>query len=203
MLLDTLIPAFDATRVEHRVIAAAPPEVYDAAIHADLVDAMRRSRVVRGLFALRGAAERIAAPIRGSQAPQVSVPVLRLAEMTGRGDWVKLGADPPNEFVFGAIGRFWGGRTRWEQIESSTFASFREPGYAKIAASLSLRPYGDERTLLSYEARTQATDDAARRAFLRYWAVASPGAGLVMRSALALIAQEVGDGAACHRVRTS
>jgi hypothetical protein len=191
MLLDTLMPEFDAVRVEHRVIAGSQSEVYDAAIHADLVDAMRRSRVVRGLFALRGAAERVAATIGGSQAPPVQEPVLRLAEMTDNGDWVKLGADPPNEFVFGAIGRFWGGETKWEQSESSAFASFRQPGYAKIAANLSFRPYGETRTLLSYEARTQATGDAARRAFLRYWAVASPGAGLVMRSALALIAHEV------------
>jgi hypothetical protein len=64
------------------------------------------------------------------------------------------------------------------------------PGYAKIAASLSLRPYGDERTLLSYEARTQTTDGTARRAFKRYWAIASPGAGVVMRSLLSLIARE-------------
>jgi hypothetical protein len=190
MLLDTLMPAFDATRVEHRVIAGAPQDVYEAAVHADLVDAMRRSRVVRGLFAIRRAAERVAATVGGSQLPSAPEPVLRLAEMTEHGDWVKLGADPPIEFVFGAIGRFWGGETKWQQIESSRFASFRQPGYAKIAANLSVRPYGQERTLLSYEARTQATDDAARRAFLRYWAVASPGAGVVMRSALAVIAHE-------------
>jgi hypothetical protein len=191
MLLDELMPVFDATRIEHRVITAGPPEVYDAAIHADLVDAMRRSRAVSGLFALRGAIERVAAAIGRSQAVPVATPVLRLAEMRDRGDWVKLGEDPPNEFAFGVIGRFWGGETRWEQIESPAFASFRAPGYAKIAANLSLRSYGDARTLLSYEARTQATDEAARRAFLRYWAIASPGAGIVMRSALALIAQEV------------
>jgi hypothetical protein len=190
MLLDTLMAEFDATRVEHRVISGARSDVYDAAVHADLVDAMRRSRVVRTLFTLRRAAERVAATVGGSQVPSAPEPMLRLAEMPEHGDWVKLGADPPIEFVFGAIGRFWGGETKWEQIESSSFVSFHEPGYAKIAANLSLRPYGEERTLLSYEARTQATDDAARRAFLRYWALASPGAGVVMRSALAVIAHE-------------
>jgi hypothetical protein len=191
VLLDELMSEFDATRIEHRVILGAPAEVYEATIQADLVDAMRRSRAVRGLFALRGTIERARATVARSSAAPVETPVLRLAEMPERGDWVKLGADPPNEFVFGVIGRFWDGETKWEQIESSAFTSYRQPDFAKIAANLSLRSYGDERTLLSYEARTQATSDAARRAFLRYWALASPGAGFVMRSALALVAEAV------------
>jgi hypothetical protein len=190
MLLDSLMPEFDATRIEHRVIDASPPDVYEAATHADFVDAVRRSRIVRGVFALRAAAERVVATARRSQVVRPSQPTLRLAEMPEHGDWVRLGADPPNEFAFGAVGRFWGGETTFEQINSAAFTSFDRPGYAKIAASLSLRAYGDQRTLLSYEARTHATDDTARRAFLRYWTLVSPGVGVVMRSLLALIAQE-------------
>ena len=34
MLLDGLMPEFDATRIEHRVIDGRPTAVYDAAIHA-------------------------------------------------------------------------------------------------------------------------------------------------------------------------
>jgi hypothetical protein len=190
MLLDGLMPEFDATRIEHRVIDGSPADVYEAAIHADFVDAMRRSRIVRGLFALRAAAERVVATARRSQVVSPPEPTLRLAEMPEHGDWVRLGVDPPNEFAFGVVGRFWGGETTFEQIDSSAFTSFDSPGYAKIAASLSLRSYGDQRTLLSYEARTQATDETARRAFLRYWSLVSPGVGVVMRSLLALIAQE-------------
>jgi hypothetical protein len=190
MLLDSLMPEFDATRIEHRVVEGNPASVYEAAIHCDFVDAMRRSRVVRGVFALRAAAERVVATARGSQVVRPPEPTLRLAEMPQRGDWIRLGVDPPNEFAFGVVGRFWGGQTTFEQIDSSAFTSFDAPGYAKIAASLSLRSYGDQRTLLSYEARTQATDANARRAFLRYWTVVSPGVGVVMRSLLALIAEE-------------
>ena len=190
MLLDSLMPEFDATRIEHRVIDGSPADVYEVAIHADFADAVRRSRIVRGLFALRAGAERVVATARGSQVVSPPEPTLRLAEMPEHGDWVWLGADPPNEFAFGVVGRFWGGETAFEQIDSSAFTSFDSPGYAKIAASLSLRCYGDQRTLLSYEARTQATDEAARRAFLRYWTLVSPGVGVVMRSFLAVIAQE-------------
>jgi hypothetical protein len=191
VLLDSLMPVFDATRIEHRVIDGRPADVYEVAIHVDFLDAMRRSQIVRGLFALRTAAERVAATVRRSQA--VSAPelaALRLVEMPEHGDWVRLGEDRPNEFAFGVIGRFWAGATAFEQIDSSAFRSFDRPGYAKIAANLSLRSYGDQRTLLSYEARTQATDETARLAFLRYWTLVSPGIGVVMRSLLALIAQE-------------
>ncbi len=106
-------------------------------------------------------------------------------------DWVRLSEDAPDEFAFGVIGRFWGGETTWKEIDASAFASFDSPGCAKIACNLSLRPYGERRTLLSYEARTLATDESARRAFLRYWRLVSPGVRVVMRSALALIAREV------------
>jgi hypothetical protein len=111
MLLDSLMPEYDATRIEHRVIDGQPADVYEAAVHADFLDAVRRSPIVRGLFALRAAAERGAATIRRSQiATPPELANLRLAELPEHGDWVRLGADPPNEFAFGVIGRFWSGK---------------------------------------------------------------------------------------------
>ena len=70
------------------------------------------------------------------------------------------------------IGRFWSGETRWEEFDASDFGSFARLGLARIACNLSFRPYGAGRTLVSYETRTQNTDERARRAFLRYWRVA-------------------------------
>jgi hypothetical protein len=139
---------------------------------------------------VRAAVERVAATARRSRMVSPPEAILRLADMPEHGDWVRLADDPPNEFAFGVIGRFWAGETKFEQIDASAFTSFDSPGFAKIAADLSMRSYGNQRTLLSYEARTQATDEAARRAFLRYWTVVSPGVGVVMRSLLAVIAEE-------------
>jgi hypothetical protein len=192
MLLDNLMPEFDATRIEHRVIDAPPEVVYEAALGADLLDVVHGSPVVKGLFALRSGGEKLAATLRGTPAPSVPAPeALRLGDLTAHGDWVCLGSDPPDEFAFGVVGRFWSGETSWEEIDASDFASFDRPGYARIAANLSLRAYGEPRTLLTYEARTQATDAATRDAFLRYWSVVSPGVGIVMRSTLKLIAGSV------------
>jgi hypothetical protein len=96
----------------------------------------------------------------------------------------------PREIVFGAIGRFWAGETAWLDIDADDFAAFDEPGFARIACNFSLRTYGRAATLVTYEVRTQATDEAARRAFLRYWKPLSPFIGVVMRSQLAVIGRE-------------
>ena len=77
-----------------------------------------------------------------------------------------------------------------ERIDASDFADFSRPGLARIAANLSFRPYGAERTLVSYERRVQATDTASRRAFMRYWQPVSPPIGVALRSVLKLIEEE-------------
>jgi hypothetical protein len=192
MLIDRLMPEFDATRIEHRVVAGRVPDAFAAAVGVDFVDAVRQSSALRGLMALRAQTERIASVVRKSgPAVKASGPeALRLGELPEQGEWVRLGADPPNEIVFGVVGRFWSGETVWERIDASEFGTFARPGYAKIAANFSFRPYGQGRTLVSYEARTRATDAAARRGFWRYWRVASPFVGRVMRAQLAVVERE-------------
>ncbi len=69
------------------------------------------------------------------------------------------------------------------------FTSFDSPQYAKIAANFPCAGYGDPRTLLSYEARTQATDESVS-GVPAYWALVSPGVGIVMRPTLSVIAEE-------------
>ena len=64
------------------------------------------------------------------------------------------------------------------------FAAFAEPGWGRIAAGISLRPFGDTRTLVSYEARTATHDPAAARGFERYWRLVRPFVGTIMRATL-------------------
>jgi hypothetical protein len=105
---------------------------------------------------------------------------------------VLLGEDPPNELAFGVVGRFWAGETVWEKIDAANFGPFAEPGLGKIACNFSLRRYGPGRTVVTYECRTLATDEDARRGFMRYWRPLSPFIGLVMRSQLRVIESEAG-----------
>src|ERR1700730_5208839 len=126
MLLDDLMPEFDATRREHLVIDARPIAVYQAAISVDFVKA--GGRAVGGLFALRAAAERVVATVRRAGAGRPAAWVtMRICEMPEHGEWVRLGDDPPHEISFGAIGRFWGGETAFEQIDAVAFGSFGPP----------------------------------------------------------------------------
>jgi hypothetical protein len=189
MMLDWLLADFDATIVEHRVVDGDIESVYRAAVTADLAEIGKFNPAVRWLFAARDAAERL---ISGPPAPGTEPDErLRLGDMPDHGDWVKLADHAPHEFCFGVIGRFWGGETVWETIDAADFAAFERPGYAKIACSVSLRPYGSVRTLVSYEARTQALDPYSRTMFLRYWRIVRPGVAIVMRAFLQAVAKEV------------
>ena len=192
MMLDTLMPEFDATRIEHRVIDGDRARAYAAVVAADFVRAWRDNAAVRALFAARSTAEQILTRVRGHEAgpPPTAPDSMRLADLPAHGQWVRLGEDPPHEIAFGAVGRFWAGETVWEEIDAEQFADFSRPGFAMIACNFSLRPYGSARTLVSYEARTRGTDEAARQGFLRYWRAASAGAGVVMRSQLSIVAAE-------------
>jgi hypothetical protein len=161
--------------------------VYEIVLRADFMRAWRESAAVQVLFALRSLAERLVARTR---LPDADPPVLRLADMPDAGEWVLLGTDPPNEVAFGAAGRFWAGETVWDGIEAAGFADYDRPGRATIACNISLRRYGEGRTLVSYEARTRATDADARRGFRRYWWIVSPFVGIVMRSMLRVIERD-------------
>lgn len=189
LLIDEVLPTFDATRAEHRIIEGDLATVWRAVLEADMARTGRENAVVRTLFALRALGERLAGALRRQPpAPPAEVSSMRLADLPSVGEWVLLEAREPSEVVFGAIGRFWAGETTWETIDAGDFIGFDRPGLARIAANFSLRPYGEDRVLVTYECRTQATDAEARRAFLRYWRALSPFIGMVLRAQLAAVA---------------
>jgi hypothetical protein len=192
MQLDWILPEFDATIVEHRIVEGEPDTVYDAVCSVDLAALARGNPAVRGLFATRAAAERVIGALtdRPRQPPPPDEP-LRLGDLPDHGEWVTLGDDPPRELTFGVIGRFWSGETVWETIDAADFVAFDHPGFAKIACSVSLRPYGSARTLVSYEARTYGVDVESSARFLRYWRLVWPGVAMVMRAFLRAVAEEV------------
>jgi len=194
LMLDWLLPEFDATIVEHEVIEGDPEAIYRAITTVDMAEIPHRYTAVRLLFAARGAAERLVNALLGRTTPApVPEGALRLCDMPEHGDWVRLADEPPDEFAFGVVGRFWGGETVWETIDADHFVAFDRPGFAKIGCSISLRPYGTAHTLVSYEARVQALDPESRAHFLRYWRVVRPGVAIVMRAFLHAVAKEVSD----------
>lgn len=191
MLIEDLLPGYDAVRIEHRVVPGGVEAVYAATKRADFIRAWRDSPAVRALFAARALGERAVAAAQRRTPTQPPVPEsMRLADMPAHGEWVLLGEDRPREIAFGVIGRFWSGETVWEEIDADGFTAFDRPGFVKIACNFSLRPYGSANTLVSYECRTRATDEEARRGFLRYWRPLSPLIAVVLRAQLGVIESE-------------
>jgi hypothetical protein len=98
MLIDRLMPSYDAVRVEHRIVPGGLASAYAATRRADFIRAWRESTAVRFLFAVRGLGERAVSLVAGREHREPPPPEsMRLADMPTHGDWVLLGEDPPHE----------------------------------------------------------------------------------------------------------
>lgn len=190
MVIDEVLGQFDVGRVDVVVVTGAADDVYRALVDYDMVDLLREDRLIGALFAVRAIPDRMVRALRKQPGPAPTTS-LRLADLPSEGEWVRLGEDPGREIVFGAAGRFWNGPIRWARITPASFASFTEPGSARVAASLAVLPYSEGRVLLTYETRTAATDQRARRGVRRYWRFLSPFIGIVLRGVLRGIQRRV------------
>ncbi len=80
----------------------------------------------------------------------------------------------------GAGGRAWlAGQAPAVKAASSAaaaeqFAGFDEPGFAKIAESTRVDPYGDRFSIVTVDSRVALTDEDSRRRFRRYWLMMGP-----------------------------
>lgn len=83
--------------------------------------------------------------------------------------WGKLVEEPDKLLVCGAICQPWFGDVKFTAIPAEEFAKYNEPDLVKIVWSLETHDLKPGLTLFVHEVRAVATDDEARRKFLRYW----------------------------------
>lgn len=183
LLVDRFLPEFDVTTVHHTIVEATPEKTFEAIKRTDL----SRDPVSMFLGKVRDLPNMIERKLKGTDQPATGPLTFESFEHMG---WVHLAEEPGAELVVGLVGQFWHRDYGFEQITPEEFVPFDRPGFAKVAVSLSVRPYGATRTLLTYEARTATTDETARVHFRRYWRVVGPGAAILMRGALKLIKAE-------------
>jgi hypothetical protein len=192
MLIDRFLPDFDVTLIEHVVVDADTVTTWSALQDLDLMQV--HTPLMDAAFFLRGLPERWAAWRGRTRATTEPPPTLTLTgDGTGLEGWLPLGQQRGREIALGAIGRFWQPDIEWYDVTAMSpqqFADFDEPGWGRIAANFSLRPYGEPRTLASYEARTATPDADSARRFARYWTVVRPLVGHIMRAALASLRQD-------------
>ncbi len=188
MLIDELMPDFDATIVEHIVVDAPPETVYEATRTMDFLQI--HSPMMDAAMFIRGVPLKVAQTLGNKPAPPPP-PAMRLGDMfddTAEPEvlegWLALAEVEGRELVFGAIGKVWQSDIDWKTVPRDEFQAFDEPDFAKIVVNFSVRHYGLTRTLLSYEARTRGTDAEARKKFLRYWWIVDRFVSYVMRAAV-------------------
>lgn len=190
LLMDQFLPRYDLAVVHADVFRASPAECYRAASELDLFQAP----LVRALLGIRGLPRRVVGTLgrrATTTALGASPRTFRFKDMVGLG-WILLGETPGVEMVLGQVSH------PWKAVADSTHApttpeqytSFDEPGFAKIATSLRIDPYGNDSSILTMETRVALTDEESRRRFRRYWLLIGPFSALIRRMALRLLATE-------------
>ena len=190
LLMDRFLPRYNFAVVHADVVRAPLAQCYRVAGELDLF----RAPLVRALLGIRGLPQRVVGTLKGrgkAAALEASRPTFRVKDMVGLG-WIMLGETPGVELVLGQVSR------PWKAVAVSTdapttpeqFTSFGEPGFAKIAVSLRVDPYGNDSSILTVETRVAITDDESRRRFRRYWLFIGPFSSLIRRMALRLLATE-------------
>jgi hypothetical protein len=191
LLIDQFLPTYDVGVVHADVFRAAPAQCYLVASELDLF----QTPLIRTLIGIRRLPQRVASTLRGrgtETTPDASRRTFRFRDMVDLG-WISLGETPGSEMVLGQVSRPWKGVAVSTPVPTTPeqFTSFDEPGFAKIAASLRVDPYGIDASILTLETRVTITDSTSRRRFRRYWLVIGPFSSLIRRMALRLLATEL------------
>jgi len=193
LLIDQFLPRFDVGVVHAGVFPAAPAQRLAGATELDLF----QTPLVRALIGIRGWPQRMATTLRRPTTPaalEASRPTFRFRDMVDLG-WILLGEAPGREMVLGQVSRPWKGVAVSAHVPTTPeqFAGFEEPGFAKIAASIRVDPYGAHSSILTMETRVAVTDEASRRRrFRRYWLAIGPFSSLIRRMALRELRKELG-----------
>lgn len=190
LLIDRFLPSSDFTVVHVGLVGAPPATCYAAARHLDLLD----SPTIRVLIGVRALPQRVADRCaRRERVPGAGMPstTFGLDDMVRYG-WTLLGEVPDEQVVFGQIGRPWKpvGASDGPAITPDAFPGFDQPGYARIAFSLTVRSHGPSSSIVTLETRVALTDSEGRRKFGRYWRVVGRFVALIDRLALRLIVAE-------------
>jgi hypothetical protein len=192
------MPAYDFVRIEQRVIDAPTADVYK--VMRDLDCLMIHSPITDLAVFVRHLPSRLVPAEPGQVSKTPPMPRFRLSALFEErspeqeraiGAWVGIAEQPGRSLVFGAVGKPWKARVEWRSVQPGEVATFSEPGWAKIIASLSVQGLDDRRSLLIYEARSTATDTDSRERFHRYWLAISPFVAAIMRAMLRAVEEQM------------
>lgn len=190
LLLDGFLPTYDHAICVSGVFRAPPSEVFAAITNLDLFQ-LPLPRVLLEARALPGRLVDARARHRG-QAVAAEPPTFRIRDLQARG-WILLGERPGVELVYGQVGKPWkgAGGVPDHPVTADNFAAFAEPGFAKLAESILVTPYGAAACILTAESRVALTDEDSRRRFRRYWLAARPFIRLMRPAIMRTLARQL------------
>lgn len=170
-LIDAFIPRADAAE-SHEILIQAPAEVvFGVALNFDLLSIP----LVRAIFRLRELVFGIK--------PKPRIRAKGFVAETMELGWQVLAYDSGRELVMGAVTQPWVGDVKFRGVPPEKFSSFAEPLFVKIVWTLEAEPVDAHTTRFRTQTRVLATDEDARRKFLRYWAFAGLFIVLIRRLA--------------------
>ena len=142
MLIESAMPTYDVVITEHLVVAADPPATFTAARELDLLTV--RTPLLTLSMWLRGL------PARWSGTVTSPPPSLVIGEEgLARGHhWPA--AQPRDRLRRG--GKVLAAHHRMAPVSPEDFSGFAESGWGKIAANISVLPYGESASLLTSNA---------------------------------------------------
>jgi hypothetical protein len=190
LLLDEFLPAYDHAICVSRVFRAPPSEVLAAIANLDLFQ-LPLARVLLEARALPGRLADAQARRRG-QVVAAEPPTFRIRDLPARG-WILLGERPGAELAYGQVGKVWkgAGGVPGHPVTAENFAAFAEPGFAKLAESTLVTPYGAAACVLTAESRVALTDEDSRRRFRRYWVATGPFIRLMRPAIMRALARQL------------
>ena len=196
MLVDDFLPEYDVSDAVATVVDANLATTWDALMDVDLIDVGRKRPLVGILGAIRMLPDIVSHILHG-EPPQRPPEHLRLRDMAqlplDEGGWVLLGERPRDEIALGLVGKFWRPVIDFAKAPADVFREFAKPGFAKTIYSLSVRPLGPHRTLLSGTMRTATTDAQAQRWFRRYWTLGVGSGAHVLVNGLLDVTREMAE----------
>ena len=167
--LDDFLPAYQFVEY-HEARVRAPHAAVEAALRqVSLAD----MPVAVALMRIRGAAS---GRFRGS--PPDTRPLLETMLQPGSG-FLALDLANPSELVLGMVGFVHEPKPPLTTPEQ--FLAFTSPGGLRVAFNLRVVDEGHGVLRVSTETRSLANDEAARRAFARYWRIIYPGSSIIRR----------------------
>jgi len=205
MIVDDFLPIYDVSDAVATVVEADAQTTWDALMEVDLVEVGRRRPMVAMLGALRMLPDIVSHLLHG-EAPPAAPRHLRLRDTItlpqDQGGWILLGERARDEIALGLVGKFWRPVIEFATVGPTAFRDFAKPGYAKTIYSLSVRPLGGGRTIVSGMMRTATTDEHARHWFRRYWTLGVGSGAHILVNGLLDVTREAAEARADTELRS-